>query len=200
MKYYAVRIGRNPGIYNTWDECKTQVIGYKNAVYKKFNSYDEAMDFMDELDNMEIKTHDKLANDEIIAYVDGSYSEENNIYSYGMVIINGEGIEKFKGRGDNKDMASMRNVSGELLGAIEAMRLAIKRNKKRLYLHYDYAGIEKWARGDWKTNKVGTRWYKEFYDKIKEDIDVVFVKVEAHSGVKYNEEADLLAKEAIKEI
>ena len=27
MAYYAVRIGRNPGIYTTWDECKKEVIG-----------------------------------------------------------------------------------------------------------------------------------------------------------------------------
>jgi len=30
-KLYAVRIGREPGIYKTWDECLSQVKGHKNA-------------------------------------------------------------------------------------------------------------------------------------------------------------------------
>ena len=35
-KYYAVRTGRNPGIYRTWDQCKKQVMGYPAAQYKGF--------------------------------------------------------------------------------------------------------------------------------------------------------------------
>ena len=41
-KFYAVKIGRKPGIYLTWDECKQQVDKFKGAVYKSFNSKDEA--------------------------------------------------------------------------------------------------------------------------------------------------------------
>ena len=32
-KYYAVRNGKKVGIYETWDEAKAQVMGYKNAIY-----------------------------------------------------------------------------------------------------------------------------------------------------------------------
>ena len=200
MKYYSVRKGRNPGIYNTWEECSREVIGFKGAAYKKFTSYDDALNFMRESENKNIKNGDKLKDDEIIAYVDGSFSANLNAYSYGIVILTNENKETFNGYGNNLDMAQMRNVSGELMGAIEAMKLAIERNKKRLYLYYDYAGIEKWAKGEWKTNKKGTKMYKDYYDRIKDQIDIVFVKVKAHSGVEYNEEADLLAKKAIKEI
>jgi hypothetical protein len=31
-KFYAVREGRNPGIYHTWDDCLEQVKGHKGAV------------------------------------------------------------------------------------------------------------------------------------------------------------------------
>lgn len=44
-KYYAVRNGRRPGIYSTWDECKQQVDGFKGAVYKKFGDLKEATAF-----------------------------------------------------------------------------------------------------------------------------------------------------------
>ena len=42
MKYYAVRIGRNPGIYHTWDECKRETMGFKGASFKKFSTREDA--------------------------------------------------------------------------------------------------------------------------------------------------------------
>ena len=42
--------------------------------------------------------------------------------------------------------------------------------------------------------KKGTKEYKKFYDSIKDKLNIKFVKVKAHSGDKYNEEADRLAK------
>ncbi|XP_063771539.1 ribonuclease H1-like [Pseudophryne corroboree] len=44
--FYAVRRGRNPGVYNTWDECKEQVDRFPLARYKKFASEDEAWKFV----------------------------------------------------------------------------------------------------------------------------------------------------------
>eukprot|EP00112_Aurelia_sp_Birch-Aquarium-sp1_P009974 Seg2153.6 transcript_id=Seg2153.6/GoldUCD/mRNA.D3Y31 product="Ribonuclease H1" protein_id=Seg2153.6/GoldUCD/D3Y31 len=44
--FYAVRSGRNAGIYKTWDECKSQVDGYSGARFKKFRSRDEALNFI----------------------------------------------------------------------------------------------------------------------------------------------------------
>lgn len=63
-------------------------------------------------------------------------------------------------------------------------------------LCYDYAGIEHWAKGEWKCNKKGTIDYKAFYDSVKDRLAVTFVKIEAHTGVEGNERADTLAKEA----
>ena len=34
MVYYAVAKGHNIGIYNFWNDCKEQVLGYKGGVYK----------------------------------------------------------------------------------------------------------------------------------------------------------------------
>ena len=44
--YYAVAKGRNPGIYSTWDQCKTQVHQFSGPIYKKFNSQAEAENFI----------------------------------------------------------------------------------------------------------------------------------------------------------
>lgn len=37
-KYYVVWKGMNPGIYESWDECKRQIQGFEGAVYKSFPS------------------------------------------------------------------------------------------------------------------------------------------------------------------
>lgn len=47
-KFYAVRNGRTPGIYRSWDETKGLVIGYPGAVFKSFTSLNEAEEFMKE--------------------------------------------------------------------------------------------------------------------------------------------------------
>ena len=46
QKYYAVRKGRQPGIYRTWPETQKQVSGYPQAQYKSFTSEKDAQDFM----------------------------------------------------------------------------------------------------------------------------------------------------------
>ena len=47
-KYYAVRAGKTPGIYTSWDACKAMVHGYPGAVYKSFKTRAEAEAFLGE--------------------------------------------------------------------------------------------------------------------------------------------------------
>jgi ribonuclease HI len=44
--YYAVNRGLKTGIYETWAECEKNVKGQKNAVFKKFQTYEEAQHFL----------------------------------------------------------------------------------------------------------------------------------------------------------
>ncbi|KAH8983965.1 ribonuclease H-like domain-containing protein [Lactarius hatsudake] len=46
--YFAVRVGREPGIYETWEECREQVVRYPNAVFKKLKSLDKATAWVNE--------------------------------------------------------------------------------------------------------------------------------------------------------
>lgn len=45
-KYYAVKIGRKPGIYLTWRACKAEVDGFSGARYKSFLRIQDADDYM----------------------------------------------------------------------------------------------------------------------------------------------------------
>lgn len=45
-KFYAVKVGLVPGVYETWEECKAQVHQVKGAVFRSFPSRDEAEVFV----------------------------------------------------------------------------------------------------------------------------------------------------------
>ncbi|KAM6954262.1 ribonuclease H1 [Aplochiton taeniatus] len=44
--FYAVRTGTKPGVYKTWDECRTQVEKFPSACFKKFASEKDAWAFV----------------------------------------------------------------------------------------------------------------------------------------------------------
>jgi len=44
--FYVVRKGRIPGIYDNWEECKSQVQGFHDNEYKKFSSRIEAKEYL----------------------------------------------------------------------------------------------------------------------------------------------------------
>lgn len=191
-KYYAVKNGRQTGIYNSWSECEAQVKGYKGALYKSFASYDDACDYLEE------KKSVSLSQNGLIAYVDGSYNVKTQEYGYGCVLIEGASvIKKFYGKGDIPEYASMRNVAGEIIASMVSTKYAIEHGYDFICIYYDYEGIEKWATHQWKANKEKTKMYASFMDESKKIIDISFMKVLAHSGDQFNDMADSLAKKAV---
>ena len=196
-KFYAVKNGRRVGIFNTWEECQEQVSGYSGAEFKSFKSLNDAKEYLGI--NEQLSLFDDTAEDIniAVAYTDGSYNAATTEFSYGAVIfVNGEEKHLSKKFLD-PELSSMRNVAGEIKGAEAVMRFCIENNITELDLYYDYEGVEKWCTGEWKTNKTGTIAYKQFYDSIKDRLTVSFNKVKGHSGDRYNDLADKLAKEAL---
>lgn len=190
-KFYAVRKGKKTGIFLTWDECKRQVDGFSGAEYKSFKTREEAEKYCENIKTPEPKKC------EAECYTDGSFDVTTNRYSYG-VLIYADGKEyEFSKAFEDEKMAAMRNVAGEIEGAMAAMNFCVEHGMKSLLLHYDYEGVEKWCIGAWKCNKEGTIAYKAYYDSIKQELQVVFHHVKGHSGVEGNERVDKLAKAAL---
>ena len=176
-KFYAVKNGKTPGIFETWDECKKSVDGYSGAVLKSFKTKDEALAFLgiESSSNSEIPidVDGSITSDSscATAYVDGSYNIATKEFGYGVVMFhNGEELHMSKSFSD-AEMASMRNVAGEIFGSMAAMEYAVNHGITNLSIYYDY-------------------------NKIKAKVNVQFEKVKGHSGDKYNDMADMLAKKA----
>lgn len=192
-KFYAVKHGKTTGIFTVWDECKASVDGVPNALYKGFSTREEAENYL----NGELSQTPQSKEDVAIAYVDGSYKAETEEFAYGAILfVNGEEIE-FSGADTNPEVKDMRNVAGELKGAMVVMNYCVKHGIKDLEIYHDYEGIARWCRGEWKTTKPGTKMYKAYYDSICDKLNVTFVKVKGHSDDVNNDRADRLAKSAL---
>ena len=106
MPFYAVASGRTIGVFSTWGECNLAVKGYKNASYKKFDTKQEAEDFVAKNGVLEQPTS-------TIELVD--FEPDYYVYTDGACSKNGTrvasaGIGIFFGENDP------RNVSEKLIG------------------------------------------------------------------------------------
>lgn len=203
MAYYAVKVGRNPGVYKTWDECNSQVNGFPKARYKKFSTLEEAEAFA-ELKKSATKEKKKSKsskvsdNERAIAYTDGS-AIGNHVTECGSgaIIIWKDNVVKICSKLSGPIVTS-KNVTGEIYAAMSAMSFAVQNNIKEIVIYHDYEGIEKWCTDEWTANKQVTRQYRDFFSFCSGKTNIKFKKVKAHSGDVYNEIADELAKKSIE--
>ena len=202
-QYYAVKKGKVPGIYLSWNDCKAMVDGYPGAVYKSFKTIEEAEKFITGekiISGMKASGKNTSESGETCstyAFVDGSFNKATHTYGYGGFLVTDNEKYVLQGADNDAEMATMRNVAGEIKGAEAAVKKAIELGIKELVIYYDYMGIEMWATGAWKRNKAGTIAYHDYIMSVREQIKLTFVKVKGHSGVEGNEEADKLAKQAV---
>ena len=200
-RVYAVKRGKNTGIFYQWEECRNAVDGYPGAEYKGFPTVQEARSYLGITEEGETDVSSvETTGESLLAYVDGSYDDNLKRYAFGCVFILADGhIYTQYGNGDNEQSLQHRNVTGEMLGAMYAVKTAMLNGFQKVELCYDYQGIEKWVTGEWRSKTELTQKYAGAMREWGTKIQISFTKVAAHTNVKYNELADRMAKQGLRE-
>lgn len=128
--------------------------------------------------------------------VDGAYRDGYTGYA-AIIRKDGVPIHSISGVMSEVEVLGSYQVAGELNAVIEALKWCEQQGIAEVKIYYDMEGIEMWASGRWKTKKDITKKYSDFFKNNK--IKIHWIKVEAHSGYKWNEEVDRLAKRVITE-
>lgn len=205
-KIYAVRKGHKTGLFNTWAECQKATAGYSGAEFRGFTEKEEALAFLN-METTKTVSGDKskeaagvveVPENMVIAYVDGSFEKSIGRYAFGCVLLTPDGQEiRESGSGSDPAGVAIRNVAGEMLGAMNAVKWAQENGYPAVEIRYDYEGVEKWVTGVWRAKTLLTSKYAAHMQEAGKKIQISFCKVAAHTGNHYNEEADQLAKSAL---
>ena len=179
-KFYAVAIGREPGIYYDWPTAQKNIKGYPGAVFKSFATEIEAEEFLEanqDLSDLEFRVE---------AYTDGSFVKPKG--GFGVVMITPNNIYVASGPvPDTYD--KMSNNVAELYAIYIAVTMY--KGDLRIYSDSQYSIKVLSKNYHYKTNIA-------LINEIKKNLQnrlVDFQYIEAHVGHKYNELADRLAAE-----
>lgn len=185
MKYYAIKTPQFEKIVTNWDECLALTKGVKGVLFKSFKSQNEAENWL--------KGVGEEADTSLQIYVDGSFSSDFPYSGWGLVVVENN-QELYRLGGVTPYPAQSRNIDGELFAAIKALEWLNKEQRVGTICH-DYEGIARFAKGEWKAKSaVAIEYIKKARPLLGQN---KFKKVEAHTGLQWNEVVDQIAKEAI---
>jgi len=201
MVYYAVANGRSIGLFKTWTECKESIEGFKNARYKKFETREEADEYLN-------PTHQEVTADYFV-YTDGACSNNGKPDAVA-------GIGIYFGLDDQRNVSKridgkQTNNTAELTAILETFQIIKKDLKKGVKIAIvsdsEYAIRcatsygEKCAKDNWETDIPNKELVKKLYETYQKT-DVKFIHVMSHTDKTDphsigNDGADKLANKSI---
>jgi len=207
MTYYAVANGRTIGIFLNWNDCNNSVKGYKNALYKKFDTKQEADNFIKanekNIDDTDNKIQHQNHNNIIMSAkdVDIIYNPDYYVYTDGSCSNNGRenalaGIGVFFGINDNRNISKkiegkQTNNTAELSAIIETYHIIENDilNGKQIAIVSDseYAIRcvssygEKCYKKGWNVDIPNKELVKTAYEMYKDKLNIKFIHIKAHT-------------------
>ncbi|MCF0220860.1 MAG: viroplasmin family protein [Fibrobacter sp.] len=187
QKFYGIKTPTESKIVTTWEECEKFTQGKKGVKYKSFGTRAEAEAW---ISGATIPVPPGIR-----VFVDGSFTPDFP-YSGWAFVVTEDDVEIDRGNGLTAFEAESRNIDGEVMASYQAMRWLDSHDKNGVICH-DYEGIARWAKGEWHARSNIAKRYvsacQPYLHRVK------FEKVAAHTGVKWNELVDQLAKAAIEQ-
>jgi len=226
QKYYAVVVGRKPGLYDEWfgaGGAEAQIKGLANAVYKSFQSRSEAEAWYREKAghapvNIAISRADEpgadyfrlhreaLASGKVVLYTDGGCLINPGVGGYGVVMLHKERRKELSGgyaRSTNNRMELMACIAG--LEALKQPAAVVLFSDSS----YVVEGIEKgwaqrWRANGWRRGEGGQSQPVKNADLWGRLLDICakhevqFVLLKGHAGAAENERCHQLAGAAMQ--
>lgn len=227
-KFYAVVVGRKPGIYDQWfgeDGAEIQVNGLENAVYKSFQSHAEAeIWYRERSKNKEIPSHltepvaddandyfsihqQAMADGHILIYTDGGCAGNPGKGSYGVVMLYKDRRKELSG-----GYQLTTNNRMELMGCIAALQSVKQQRPITIFSDSAYVidamqkgWAKRWKQQGWQRNdqKHGLQPVKnaDLWQELLalcDQHDVRFIKVRGHAGSAENDRCHDLATQALQ--
>jgi len=207
MTFYAVANGRTIGIFLNWNDCNNSVKGYKNALYKKFDTKEEADNFIKANKKNIDDTNNKIQNQDynnIITSTKDDYIIFNSdyyVYTDGACSNNGRdnalaGIGIFFGINDKRNISKkiegkQTNNTAELSAIIETYHIIendILNGKKIAIVSDSEYAIkcvssygEKCYKKGWNVDIPNKELVKTAYEMYKDKPNVQFIHIKAHT-------------------
>ena len=185
QKFYAIKAPDGGKIVLSWEECQELTHGVKGVLFRSFATRQEAANWLNGVSAPAPKG--------LRIYVDGSFLEGYPKAGWGFIVVEND-QEVAHGSGVTVFDAESRNIDGEVMASYQAMRW-LDANDRTAVICHDYEGVARWAKGEWKAKSSIAKKYVEACRPLVHRVS--FEKVAAHTGVKWNEAVDKLAKDAI---
>lgn len=204
-KVYAVKRGRQTGIFNTWADCKAQVEGFNNPRFKGFTDIKEALAWLNGNDTAQNVLQTVYQNSEqadYIIYTDGScLRNPDGPGGWAAVIMDKDAKKIAELHAGNP---STTNNRMELTAALKALEFI--RAGAIIDLYTDSQYLKNAFTKNWLTNWKKRGWLTASGEPVKNQdlwqaLDAAFAKVKVrfhwvkgHVGIEHNERCDMLAK------
>ncbi len=200
QKYYAVRRGRQVGVFTSWPECQRQIVKFSGAEYKAFLTREEAEAYAFP-DSLAMIQSSNDTSDVVDIWVDGScmpHTDGSLLLGWAYLARkNDQELHRDRGNDIPTEAHRHRNVAGEIMAVRKAVEWCQTQNIPRIRIHHDYQGLASWPTHAWKRNTPFTQDYAEVVRKS--GLAIEWMKVKAHSGDPNNDIVDEEAKKAALE-
>lgn len=213
--FYAVRVGRTPGIYLSWfgkDGAEEQIRSFPGAQYKGFLTLDEAQEYLDgslsgdghgngSPENGKLHPDNTGSSEGTFIYTDGGCINNPGPGGYGVVLVSGGVRTELTG-----GYRFTTNNRMELRACIMGLRALENGYRKPVTVitdsRYVVNGIMKgwarrWQKNNWMRDKHHSAENVDLWADLLDlvlDYGVRFEWVKGHAGHPENERCDELAK------
>jgi len=219
-KYYAVAVGRRPGLYAAWygpEGAEAQVKGFPGARYKGFPSRAEAAEWLKDCDKptavpapgtsakkkqpASVPPVPGKGQGRLVMYADGGCLDNPGPGGYGVVLLDGRQRKELTGgfrRTTNNRMELMACIAG--LRALRAGKaLTIFSDSSYVVNGMTRGWARKWQRNNWMRTDTEHAENADLWAALLELCDkhkVAFVWIKGHANNPENERCDQLARQA----